>query len=136
VVEEEPMTRRRRRSGENEKALAAELYARRNDPADWEEAPIEVKVHPSRAIVTSLRLPTQEFIAVQRAARTAGMTTSEFIRSAIAAKLHGGVVLNTIQVTTGSSEGRSQATVLVPMLKGGDSENPGPVIPLYANLVG
>ena len=135
------MTARKHRSGEKEKALAARLHARRDESGDWDETPIEARVQRQRAVVTSLRLPVGEFVAVQRAAKTAGQTVSEFIRSAIATRLHGGIHVTAMQIAAGSSEGRSQATVLAPTLEGGQTHNPGPArmdrieaVPLYANF--
>jgi hypothetical protein len=134
------MTARKHRSGEKEKALAARLHARRGESGDWDETPIEARVQSQRAVVTSLRLPVEEFVAVQDAAKTAGQTVSEFIRSAIATRLHGGICLTAMYVAAGSSEGRSQATVLAPTLEGGHTHNPGPdrmdtmAVPSYANL--
>ena len=131
------MKERKRRSGAQEKALAADLYARRNEATDWEKTAADAEIHPHRAVVTSLRLPVGEFVAVQRAAKSAGQTVSEFIRNAIAAKLRGRLVVNAVQISTGSSQARSQATVYVSALEGGDTENPGPdrmEAILYSNL--
>lgn len=133
------MTRRKERNSKKEKALAADLYARRNDPEEWEETPVEAEVQSQRAVVTSLRLPLTEFTALQRASKASGKTVSEFIRAAIASKLRGNLVLNAVQIATGSADTRSQATVLAPTLKSGETENLGPdyteAIPLYANLL-
>lgn len=132
------MKARKHRGSDKEKALAAKLYAGRNKAGGWEETSIEVQVQPHRAVVTSLRLPVGEFAAVQGAAKTAGQTVSEFIRSAIATRLHGGIHVAAMQIAAGSSEGRSQATVLAPTLESGQTRNPGPdrteAVPLYANL--
>jgi hypothetical protein len=139
------MTARKHRTGdkEKEKALAVRLHARRGESGDWDDTPIEARVQPQRAVVTSLRLPVEEFVAVQSAAKSAGQTVSDFIRSAIATKLHGVSHVTVMHVAAGSSEGRSQATVLVPTLEGGHTHNPGPdrmdkllVVPLLANFTG
>jgi len=130
------MTALKRRSGKKEKALATKLYAHRDRSDDWDETPTEAQVHAQRAIVTSLRLPIEEFRAVQNAAKSAGQTVSEFIRTAIASRLHG-ARMTAMYIAAGSSEGRSQATVLASTLEGGHTHNPGPEIPwLYANLTG
>lgn len=133
------MTPRRQRSAEKEKALAAKLHARRGESADWDDMPVDAVIAPQRGVVTSLRLPLREFVEIQTAARNAGQTVSEFIRSAIALRLHASVLVNAVQVATGSSEGRSQATFVVPALEAGRTQNPGPdrtevFPPLYANL--
>jgi hypothetical protein len=51
-----------------------------------------------------VRLPVAEFIAVQNAAKAAGQKVSEFVRSAIAMRLHQWVLINAVQIATGSSE--------------------------------
>jgi len=133
------MTARQRRSRATEKELAAKLYAHRNDPDEWDETPVQAEIHPQRAVVTSVRLPVAEFIAVQKAAKAAGQTVSEFVRSAIAMRLRERVLVNAVQIATGSSpEGSSHATFLAPALEAGRTRNPGPArtdrIPQYANL--
>jgi pectin methylesterase-like acyl-CoA thioesterase len=131
------MTARKHRSSEKEKALAAKLYAGRNEASDWDETSIEAQVQPHRAVVTSLRLPVDEFTAVQKAAKASGQTVSEFIRAAIGIRLRGGVRLNALQIATGAPEGQSQATVLTPILESGQTRNPDPemiAVPMYANM--
>jgi hypothetical protein len=133
------MTGRRRRSAETEKALAAKLYARRGESADWDETAVDALIAPQRGVVTSLRLPLRDFVEIQRAAKSAGQTVSEFIRGAIALRLRANVLVNALQVATGSSEGRSQATFVVPALEAGRTQNPGPdrtevFPPPFANL--
>lgn len=130
------MTARKHRSSEKEKALAAKLYAGRNEAGDWDEKSIEAQVQPHRAVVTSLRLPVDEFTAVQKAAKISGQTVSEFIRAAIGIRLRGGVRLNALQISTGAPEGQSQATVLTHTLESGQTRNPDPeiMVPMYANM--
>ncbi len=123
------MTARKHRSSQKEKALAAKLYAGRNETGGWDETSIEAQIQPHRAVVTSLRLPVGEFTAVQKAARASGQTVSDFIRAAIGIKLHGAVRLGGLQIASGSPEGRSQATVLAPTLESGRTLNPDPEIP-------
>lgn len=129
---------RKRHSAAKEKTLAARLYARRNESADWEEKAINADIQSQRGVVTSLRLPLREFAEIQNAARTAGQTVSTFIRDAIAMRLYESVRVNALQVTIGSSEGRSQATIIVPVLESGRTQNAGPdhteAFPSFANL--
>jgi hypothetical protein len=133
------MTAPKRRHVEREKAIAARLYARREQSSDWHETPTPAVIARQRGVVTSLRLPIREFVEVQAAARSAGQTVSEFIRSAIELRLHPKVRLHAVQIATGSPEGSSQATVVVPALEAGRTQNPGPdrtevFPPLFANL--
>jgi hypothetical protein len=129
LVEEESMKEKKNRSREKEKALAAKLYAERNEAGGWDEAPIKAQVQRHRAVVTSLRLPVGEFTAVQKAAKASGQTVSDFIRAAIGIRLHGAVRLGGLQIASGSPEGRSQAIVLAPTLESGRTHNPDPEIP-------
>lgn len=135
------MTTRRRRSGERERAVAAKLHADRSDAAKWEDTAVEAEVQSQRAVITSLRLPVGEFVALQRAAKAAGQSVSEYVRNAISLMLHGGAAVNAFQVAMSSSEARSHTTVRLSAFasEGASTENPGPdrteAIPLYANLL-
>lgn len=127
------MKARRHRTVGKERALAARLTSGRDE---WDETPIKAKIESQRAVVTSLRLPVSEFTSVQRAAKEAGQTVSDFIRNSIAARLHGGIRLSALSITAGSLW-RSQVTVLVPTLEGGQTKNPDPEVevpPQYANM--
>jgi len=120
------MTARRRGSRINEKELAAELHAHRNDPNEWDETPVQAEVNPQRAVVMSVRLPVAEFIALQTAAKKGGETVSEFVRNSIGMRLHESVIINAVQITSGATAGPSQATFLAPALESGRTRNPGP----------
>jgi hypothetical protein len=134
------MTIRKRRSGERERAVAAKLQADRSAAAKWEDTAVEAEVQSQRAVITSLRLPVGEFVALQRAAKAAGQSVSEYIRNAISLVLHGGVAVNAVRVTMSSSEARSHTIVRFSALasEGASTQNPGPdrteTVPLYANL--
>jgi hypothetical protein len=139
MVEEEWMRRRQRRPRGNERELAAELKAHRGDPGEWSETPVPAEIRAQRAVVTSVRLPVSEFLAIQKAAKAGGQTVSEFIRSAVAQRLRRPLLVNALQIVTGSSSrGPSSATFLAPELEAGRTQNPGPAredrIPQYANL--
>jgi hypothetical protein len=132
LVEEKSMKARRHRTVGKEKALAARLNSGRDE---WDETPIKAEIQSQRAVVTSLRLPVGEFTSVQKAAGAAGQTVSEFIRSAIATRLHGGIRLTALKIEAGSSW-RSQVTVLAPTLECEQTRNPDPeiVVPQYENM--
>lgn len=131
------MTTRKRRSRERERAVAAKLHADRSDASKWEDTAVEAEVQSQRAVITSLRLPVGEFVALQRAAKAAGQSVSEYIRNAISLMLHGGVAVNAVRVTMSSSEARSHTTVRLSALasEGASTENLGPdwTLPNYAN---
>lgn len=58
-----------------------------HDAADeklWMQEPVHIEARPTRTSVLSLRLPTDEFHALLRAARSTGESVSEYVRKAIA----------------------------------------------------
>jgi hypothetical protein len=129
MVEEEPM-RKRQQSAKREKALAVRLQTRRSRGDDWDETPIPADVHPNRGVVTSVRMPLGEFLAVQKAATAAGQTVSEYVRAAIAMRLRGMVRVNAVQIHSVARDAQSQATFVVhqPASAGGETRNPDPEI--------
>jgi hypothetical protein len=136
------MTARRRRTGASERELAAKLRSRRGESEDWGERPVPADIAPHRGVVMSVRLPVSEFVALQRAAKAAGQTVSDYVRSAIATRLQQAVLINAIDIfLTGSSPGSpSNATFLAPALEAGRTRNSSPnrddMPPRFANLVG
>ncbi len=68
---------------------AADLFERRNDPDEWEEEASDVAVKPRRTEVVSFRLPSEQLDELERQAKNADQSLSEFIRTAIDAHLHG-----------------------------------------------
>jgi hypothetical protein len=63
--------------------LAQELEQQSEDPGIWEQEAEEIESRPRRTSVLSLRLPTKEFHALLRSARSAGESLSEYVRGAI-----------------------------------------------------
>lgn len=126
-----------RRMQKGEREMAAELQARRDEVAEWE--PVEVEKSMQRGVLTSFRLPALEFVALQKAAQASGETLSEFIRSAVALRLHGKPVPTAVQISSGAQEVDHRATFLVPVLSAGQTENPTLSVPdlppPYANIV-
>jgi hypothetical protein len=70
---------------------------------EWAE-PIEVGPRRATTSVVSVRLPTSELNAIRRAARDAGVTTSEFIRRAALTAAEGTAFSYSISVQTGFSQ--------------------------------
>lgn len=64
--------------------LARQLEQETDDEKLWTQEPTEIAARPTRTSVLSLRLPTAEFHAVLKAARSAGESVSEYVRQAIA----------------------------------------------------
>ncbi len=63
--------------------LAEELHRHRHDPDEWSEEAVPIEVRPSQMVVVSCRLPTEEFRALEEAAKAANESISEFVREAI-----------------------------------------------------
>jgi hypothetical protein len=131
------MKARKQRSREKEKELAVQLHTRRNDPAEWEPTPVRADVSPRRAVVTSVRMPVAEFLALQKAAGAAGQTVSDYVRTAIAMRLRGMIRVSSVHIAV-AAQARSQATFVAPHPEAGQTENPDPEIDMselkYANL--
>lgn len=64
--------------------LAKQLERESADEDLWTQEPAHIEQRPSRTSVLSLRLPTAEFHALLKAARSAGESVSEYVRKAIA----------------------------------------------------
>jgi hypothetical protein len=62
---------------------ANQLEQQSEDPELWTQEPVQIKARPTRTSVLSLRLPTAEFHALLKAARSAGESVSEYVRKAI-----------------------------------------------------
>jgi hypothetical protein len=74
---------------ENTRKDSDDLYAHRNDPDEWANEPDQIEVRNTRTSVVSFRVPAEELEALTEAARKAGETLSEYIRSAIQLRVHG-----------------------------------------------
>lgn len=106
---------------ENRRKLAEELYEHRNDPGEWNEEADEIEVKPRRSSVLSFRLPPDELAALERDMERTGEKLSEYIRTALALRLHrenlaeamAGMMSGSFGTPTGE-EGRRTATVGVP----------------------
>ena len=72
-------------SGNREKRLAEELYARRDEEGEWSEKPEKLAVSRPPSVVYSVRFNRSELEELRVAARARGMTLSELIRRAVLA---------------------------------------------------
>jgi hypothetical protein len=69
-------------------AMAQQMEQEVSEDADlWTQEPTKIEARPARTSVLSLRLPSKEFHALLRAARAAGESVSEYVRTAIAMRL-------------------------------------------------
>ncbi|MFN2490356.1 MAG: ribbon-helix-helix protein, CopG family [Actinomycetota bacterium] len=89
--------------GRTEREMAEELYEHRHDEGEWEDEPAEVEVKPKATSVVSFRLPTEELDALEEAAERAGESVSEFVRKALALRLHGKPIGPTVEVSSGAT---------------------------------
>ncbi len=103
---------------ESRRKLAEELYEHRNDPEEWGEEAEEIEVKPRRSSVLSFRLPSKELDALERDMERTGETLSEYIRNALALRLHretfAGVMAGMISGSFGTptgEPGRRTATI-------------------------
>ena len=72
-------------SGNREKRLAEELYARRDEEGEWSEKPEKLAVSRPPSVVYSVRFNRSELEELRVAAKARGMTLSELIRRAVLA---------------------------------------------------
>ncbi|HEY9085503.1 MAG TPA: hypothetical protein VIN40_06160 [Candidatus Tyrphobacter sp.] len=79
------------------------------DRSEWETVEIE-KPALHRGVLTSFRLPSKEFLALQKAAQGCGETLSEFIRKAIALRLYGAPLRTSLDISSGTPDAQQQAT--------------------------
>ncbi len=108
---------------ESRRKLAEELYEHRNDPGEWGEEVEEIEVKPRRSSVLSFRLPTEELDTLERDMARTGETLSEYIRNALAMRLHGetvaGVMAGIISGSFGTPTGEpGQRTATINRLEG------------------
>lgn len=66
---------------------ADDLYEHRNDPDEWDDQRVEVGVRPADREVVSFRLPSDELDRLVEAAQAAGESLSQFVRTALSARL-------------------------------------------------
>lgn len=93
---------------ESRKDLAKELWEHRNDPDEWSEEAEEIEVKPRRSSVLSFRLPPEEIDALEEALEQTGESLSEYIRNALALRMHAGAIapmLGTLGITYGAYSG-------------------------------
>lgn len=70
-------------SAEEEKRLADELYARREQEGEWSDKPEKLAVSRTPSVVYSVRFSRPELEELRAAASAQGMTLSELIRRAV-----------------------------------------------------
>ena len=88
---------------ESEKDLVREIWEHRDDPKEWGEEE-EIEVRSRRSSVLSFRLPSEEFAALEQAMEQTGESLSEFIRKALAIRLHGIPIGPALEVTYGGPD--------------------------------
>jgi hypothetical protein len=81
---------------------AREVFAHRDDPDEWDDQPEQIEVAPARSEVVSFRLPSEELDSLEEAASRAGESLSEYIRTALAVRLHGQPIGPSVEVSSGA----------------------------------
>ena len=97
---------------ESRENLAKELWEHRNDPEEWSQEEEDIEVRPRRSSVLSFRLSSEELDALEEALEQTGESLSEYIRNALALRLHGGAtipVLGTLGITYGAYSGLAES---------------------------
>ncbi|HYU57611.1 MAG TPA: hypothetical protein VEO00_06125 [Actinomycetota bacterium] len=79
-----------------------ELYRHRHDLGEWSSEPEEIEVRSSKTEVVSFRLPSGELDVLEDAAQRAAESLSEYIRKAVALRLHGLPIGPSVEVTSGA----------------------------------
>jgi Ribbon-helix-helix protein, copG family len=79
----------RHKQPQTEEELATELLEHRNDEGEWGEEAVPIKRRPSRTEVVSVRIPSSDLDLIEELAEHVGESISDFIRGAIALRLHG-----------------------------------------------
>ena len=87
----------------NESDLARQLHETREDPDEWEHARTDIESRPSGSQVVSFRMPTAEFELLQEDLEATGEKLAEYIRRAIAIRLHGVPIGPTVELTSGAT---------------------------------
>lgn len=114
------------------KELTDDLYAHRNDPGEWSEEVADILSRPSKTEVISFRLPSAEFDGLENAAEAAGESLSEFIRGALAIRMHGVPVGPRIEIGSGHMKLIIRSYVVA---SGDRAENPATVPDFPARMM-
>lgn len=79
---------------------ARELEQQSEEDAElWTQEPARIEARPSRTSVLSLRLPTEEFHALLKAARSSGESVSEYVRKTIILRLEAERAASSVNVS-------------------------------------
>ena len=111
---------------EEEREIARELWEHRKDPNEWEDEAEALEVRPSPSEVVSFRLPTEEFDLLVESAQQEAESLSEYIRKAVAIRMHGTPIGPAVQVSSG---GGGQLVVRSHIVTGSRTEAPGSIVP-------
>lgn len=89
---------------ERETQQIEEIRAHRDDAGEWEESPEDVEVKARRSEVVSFRIPSEELDSLEQAAARESETISQFVRKALALRIHGEPIGPAVEVTTGATK--------------------------------
>lgn len=95
---------------QTEEELAAELLEHRDDKGEWGEEAVSIKRSSSRTEVVSVRISSSDLDLIEDLADQAGESISDFIRGAIALRLHGQMMDPVLGFASGAG---ADLTVLV-----------------------
>lgn len=87
---------------DDDRALAADLYAHRKDPGFASEKAVKIESRPTGMQVVSFRLPTEELREVLEAAKDTGESLSAFVRTALMIRLGHEAIVSPVELTFGA----------------------------------
>jgi ribbon-helix-helix CopG family protein len=99
---------------------AKDLLQHRHDEDEWSDQAEAVSVRHTGSEVVSFRLPAEELDGLVEAAGNAGESLSEFIRKALALRLHGTPIGPSVEVSSGAT----RLTIRSHIVVGGGKDAP------------
>lgn len=63
--------------------IEEDLRQHQHDPSVWSDAPDQAVVLPTQTSVVSVQMPKEEFFALEKAAKDAGESLSDYVRAAV-----------------------------------------------------
>jgi len=101
------------------------VSAERDEPGEWSDQAEEIAVRPNMSEVVSFRISSRELDALEQAAGQSAVSLSQYIREAIALRLHGMPIGPAVEITSGAGN----LMVRSHLVTGARKENPSSPVP-------
>jgi hypothetical protein len=101
------------------------ILEHRDDPGEWEEEAAVIEVRPNMTEVVSFRIPSDELDRLEEAATVEGESLSEYIRKALALRMHGMPIGPAVEVSSGAS----RLVIRSHIVTTGRKDAPGSMVP-------